>query len=110
MRNIFVLAALSLSLFISNSAFAKECKTGKACGNACIAKDKVCAADAHTATSTVTTTETHAEHPATPDAPATATTATNTTTTHTAPAPAKVCKTGKACGNACIAKDAVCTK
>jgi hypothetical protein len=42
--------------------------------------------------------------------PAAATTATSVKTTTTSKTPAKICKTGKPCGNACIAKDKVCHK
>lgn len=43
----FVLAAFSLVLtFAASDSFAKSCKTGKACGNTCIAKDAVCSKEA----------------------------------------------------------------
>ena len=41
-----LLAAFAMT---GTTAFAKECKNGKPCGNSCIAKDKVCASETKTA-------------------------------------------------------------
>lgn len=46
MKNSLALVLIAACLVTGASAFAKDCKTGKPCGNACIAKDKTCASDA----------------------------------------------------------------
>jgi hypothetical protein len=88
--------ALTMALCFVSTAEARNCKKGKPCGNSCIAKNDVC----HK-----TETSSMSEAPA--SAPAAA-----------APAPmtaaepsvkVKNCKKGKACGNSCIPKDAVCS-
>jgi hypothetical protein len=41
-RTLFTTLVLALSLGISGTAFAKNCKKGKPCGNACIAETATC--------------------------------------------------------------------
>jgi hypothetical protein len=92
-------------VLMNSTAEARNCKKGKPCGNSCIAKADVCHKDAGTATAA----------PAVAPAPAAAAPAAQAVATPAAPAAApapaesaKVCTKGKACGNSCIAKDAVC--
>ena len=40
-----LLTALVLATLLAPSAFAKDCKKGKPCGDTCISKDATCAAD-----------------------------------------------------------------
>jgi hypothetical protein len=99
---IFTTLVLALSLGMTTTAFAKNCKKGKPCGNACIAKKDVCHKPAGNA---------EAAPAATADAAAMAAPAATTEAAPAATASAektKVCKKGKPCGNSCISEKAVC--
>lgn len=104
MKNILsgTLLALVLSLgFASISVAAPHCTKGKPCGDSCIAKDKEChvgtTPDTMAAKSTpATKTKTTAKAPAAPEA--------------ATPAATKQCKSGKLCGDTCIAKNKTCNK
>ena len=99
MNRVFAkLLVLSFATFfsVSSIASAKNCVKGKACGNACIAKNDVC----HKGEASAPAAAPAAGIPAAAPAPA-----------ETAPVAAKApkeCKKGKPCGNTCIPQKAVC--
>ena len=106
MKHILVLVGFLMvsNFFQADLAFAKNCKKGKPCGNACISKEDVChkesGGSAVAAPGPAPTTSTNAPSTTSPTA--------NVTTTTENPTNAKVCKKGKPCGNSCISEKAVC--
>jgi nucleoid-associated protein YgaU len=112
---IFTTLVLALSLGMTTTAFAKNCKKGKPCGNACIAKEDVCHKPTGTAEAApAATADAAAAASVAPAAAPAAAMAAPAATTEAAPAAAasaektKVCKKGKPCGNSCISEKAVC--
>ncbi len=120
-----VLGVLSIVfLFTSGQAEARNCKKGKPCGNSCISQKDVCHKGAGDSTTSAEAPVVQAQRPdsvapvaappaaAPPVAAPAAAAPVDSTPASQSPNPsmknAKNCKAGKACGNTCIPKDAVC--
>jgi hypothetical protein len=97
------LLLLCLTFAFSNVSEARNCVKGKACGNSCIAKNDVCHKGAGDQKPTPA-----AEPAAAAAAPVAAKEPAKEVKAEKAAPTAKNCKKGKACGNTCIPKDAVC--